>query len=602
MSRSIISKTVAALIITSALLMSPLAKSVWAKGERSQGERSQNSSRSERVEKAPSRSENRSPAATNENMSRAASPSRARENAPVQREPQTSVRQPSNPTPDFQSPSRSQTRELENNRNVLRGSRPPVEVRVAKPTETRRIETPTVITTNKGTKSDFIRLSAESKRRSINREDGQKNDVKISPDKTTRVASVIETPKVDTKPSVRERRGDSNIDRTTRIRDNSERTANQDKSGLFERIRGSRESRSRDTERSTSLRDGKSDSDRTVVVRSPRSTTITNKSDRDFVRIRPATTRKVEYEDRNFVSRRGSHYEHVFRDRHQRLINRIIWPRYNYPVYYSWGPRHCIRHVYPYYHRRFIFISLGGFWPDYSYVRYYWYPSHSYGWYGYYPVAYEAGGDTYNYYTYNYYGQQDTTSTDYSTGSTDITPVDHTTFADVREKLAKQQQAPDTTTDADTLFDEGVKAFENGQYTEAEEKFAKAMALAPEDLILPFAYGQALLAQGKYTQAAEILRIAIEKSSPDKEGVYFPRGLYLDENTLMDQIDALAKQVENNPFDGDLQLLLGYHWLGIGETEKSLVPLNRAKEYPRNATAATMLLNLAEKIKTGETQ
>jgi len=246
---------------------------------------------------------------------------------------------------------------------------------------------------------------------------------------------------------------------------------------------------------------------------------------------------------------------------------------------------------------------LGGFWPDYSYVRYYWYPSHFYGWYGYDPVAYEAGGDNYNYYTYNYYGQQAATGTDYTAGATDVTPVDHTTFADVREKLARQQQQdPAIQTDADTLFDEGVKAFEQSSYAEAEEKFAKAMALAPQDIILPFAYGQALLAQGKYAQAAEILRIAIEKSTPDKEGVYFPRGLYLDENTLEDQIDVLVRQAEINPYDADIQLLLGYHWLGTGETEKSFGPLNRAKDDPRNITAATMLLNLAEKIKAGEAQ
>ena len=130
----------------------------------------------------------------------------------------------------------------------------------------------------------------------------------------------------------------------------------------------------------------------------------------------------------------------------------------------------------------------------------------------------------------------------------------------------------------------------------------RAMAIAPQDIILPFAYGQTLLAQGKYTQAAEILRIVIEKSTPDKEGVYFPRGLYLDENTLMDQIDVLVKQAETNPTDSDLQLLLGYHWLGIGEAEKALGPLNNAKADSRNAAAAAILIDLAEKIKSGETQ
>jgi tetratricopeptide (TPR) repeat protein len=248
-------------------------------------------------------------------------------------------------------------------------------------------------------------------------------------------------------------------------------------------------------------------------------------------------------------------------------------------------------------------VSLGGFWPDYSCVRYYWYPAHSFCWYGYYPVAQEVQSDTYNYYTYNYYTTEPAATTGYISGATTVTPVNADTFADVREKLSRQQQqGPDAETTADTLFDEGVKSFEQGSYAESEEKFARAMALAPQDLILPFAYGQTLVAQGKYTQAAEILRLALQKSSPDKQGVYFPRGLYLDENTLMDQIDLLAKAAQNNPSDSDLQLLLGYQLLGIGETEKAIEPLNTAKEDSRNSAAAALLLDLAEKIRTGETQ
>jgi tetratricopeptide (TPR) repeat protein len=258
--------------------------------------------------------------------------------------------------------------------------------------------------------------------------------------------------------------------------------------------------------------------------------------------------------------------------------------------------------VYPFYHRRYAFVSLGGFWPDYTCVRYYWYPTHYYMWYGYAPVAYEVPGDTYNYYTYNYYTGQPAAATVYSTGSTGITPVDSSTFADVREKLSREQKGPDAQTAADTLFDEGVKAFEQGGYAEAADKFAGAMKLAPDDEILPFAYAQSLFAQGFYSQAADVLRTALQKVTPEKEGVYYPRGLYLDENTLDEQIDRLVKEAESRPNDSDLQLLLGYHWLGIGETEKSLSPLAKAKEDYKNFGVASTLLDLAEKIKAGETQ
>jgi thioredoxin-like negative regulator of GroEL len=224
-------------------------------------------------------------------------------------------------------------------------------------------------------------------------------------------------------------------------------------------------------------------------------------------------------------------------------------------------------------------------------------------WYGYYPVAQEVGGDTYNYYTYNYYDQPTTSANDYSAGTNGIAAVDETTFADVREKLARQKALePAAQTDADTLFDEGVKAFEQGSYAEAEEKFARAMAIAPDDMILPFAYAQALLAQGKYTRAAEILRVVVQKSTPDKQGIFFPRGLYLDENTLDEQIDRLSEAAANNPADTDMQLLLGYQLLGIGETEKAIESLNAANTDGRNYATVNVLLDLAEKIKSGETK
>ena len=341
---------------------------------------------------------------------------------------------------------------------------------------------------------------------------------------------------------------------------------------------------------------------RVDFVRSHRRTVAIGSGDHDFRRFRPATTTRVNYEDRISAFGHRHHNNFVFRDRRHLLINRIIWPRYYYPVYYNWGHQYSFHYVYPFYQRRYIFVSLGGFWPDYSCVRYYWYPTHYYGWYGYAPVAYEVPGDTYNYYTYNYYPAQSSATTYYGNSDTGLTPVDSNTFADVREKLSREQKGPDAQTTADTLFDEGVKAFGQGGYTEAADKFAAAMKLAPEDMILPFAYAQALFAQGFYSQAADVLRTALQKVTPDKEGVYYPRGLYLDENTLDEQIDQLTKAAEAIPNDSDLQLLLGYHWLGIGETEKSIEPLAKAKEDYKNFGAASTLLELAGKIKAGETQ
>jgi hypothetical protein len=296
----------------------------------------------------------------------------------------------------------------------------------------------------------------------------------------------------------------------------------------------------------------------------------------------------VTYYDQPGLVSHAYHYDYAYRDYHGLLCTRLVWPRYYVPVYYSYGPGFTFRYVYPYYHRKYIFVSLGGYWPfDYYYTRYYWYGCHPYYWYGYYPIAREVQGDTYNYYTYNYHnGEQ---AVGYQSQVAD--PA-------LFENLAEQQAPPAETTLADVYFEEAVKAFEVGEYGTAVQKFTKAMELAPEDMILPFARSQALMAGGQYSQAAAVLREALAKVQPEKEGVFYPRGLYPDEDTLLEQIDLLAKQAESYNFDADLQLLLGYQLLGIGQTDRAVEPLMHAGRDLVNADASAVLLKLVEKIKT----
>jgi len=268
-------------------------------------------------------------------------------------------------------------------------------------------------------------------------------------------------------------------------------------------------------------------------------------------------------------------------------------------LHYSFGPWSTFRYFYPYYHRKYLFVSLGGYWPiSYRYRRYYWYGYHPYTWYGYYPIAREVQGDTYNYYTYNYYNDDNVVGSASSHVIDGIQPVDHNTFADIREKLAQQAaEEPGEVTLADTYFEAAVKAFEADNYDAAIEKFGEAMALAPDDIILPFAYSQALFAKEQYSEAAEVLRGTLANVSPEKEGVFYPRGLYPDDDVLFEQINRLAEKAEVYSFDADLQLLLGYQLLGIGKLDEAVEPLQRAGRDLENAVAATTLLNVLEKIR-----
>jgi hypothetical protein len=305
----------------------------------------------------------------------------------------------------------------------------------------------------------------------------------------------------------------------------------------------------------------------------------------------------IRYHDRPNIISYNHHNDYSYIDWRHRLCYTPIWPRYRNILYYSFGPWSTFRYFYPYYHRKYIFVSLCGYWPlHYPYMRYYWYGYHPYAWYGYYPIAREIQGNTYNYYTYNYYtGDDGVVSGQVVDG---ITPVDHNTFADVREKLAQQAtEEPAEVTPADIYFEDAVKAFEADNYEMAIEKFGEAMALAPDDMILPFAYSQALFARGQYSEASEVLRQSLAKVTPDKEGVFYPRGLYSDDDVLFEQINTLAERAELYSFDANLQLLLGYQLLGIGRLDEAVVPLQNASLDMENAVAATTLLNVLEKIR-----
>ncbi|MBN2180835.1 MAG: tetratricopeptide repeat protein [Sedimentisphaerales bacterium] len=301
-------------------------------------------------------------------------------------------------------------------------------------------------------------------------------------------------------------------------------------------------------------------------------------------RFETASRQRLIYRDRPYHRQNYYSFDHTYVDRLHRIRHKTIWPRYNFVIRYNRGPRFSYWHFYPYYHRKYVFVSLGGYWPlHYRYIRYYWYGCHLYDWYGYYPIAREIQGDTYNYYTYNYY-YDDGTQT-YNTGQT----YNNTEYS---------AEEPTQSTLADTYFEEAVQAFENGNYEKAMNKFAQALELAPDDLVLPFAYCQAMLAAERYSEAAEVLRTVLVKLGPENEGVFFPRGLYPNEEILLSQLDKLAEKAEMYSFDADLQFLLGYQLLGIGQLEKAEIALAKAGLDLKNAKASAILLRLLEKIKT----
>jgi len=291
--------------------------------------------------------------------------------------------------------------------------------------------------------------------------------------------------------------------------------------------------------------------------------------------------RKVGYY--TYPSTRRSLY-HYYRDHYpsHRIFYWISWPDCCRPICYDWGPSFTFGYFWPYYHRKFVFVSLGGYWPCYSYRRYYWYGWHPYCWYGDYPPEYSIVGNTYNYYYYN-------------------TAPQGPALNEAHQKLEESAPPkPAEETKADRYFDEAVKAFEAGDYANSATKFHDAMQLSPEDIVLPFAHVQALFADGEYQKAGEALREALLKTSPQQEGVFYPRGLYPDENILNKQAEQLVQSVEQNPADTSLRLLLGYQLLGMGKLDEAAVHLENARQNSHTSRPAALLADLLEKIRKVE--
>ena len=116
---------------------------------------------------------------------------------------------------------------------------------------------------------------------------------------------------------------------------------------------------------------------------------------------------------------------------------------------------------------------------------------------------------------------------------------------------------------------------------------------------MPFAHAQALFAAGQYQKAAEALRGALLKSSPQQEGVFYPRGLYSDESVLNKQIEQLSEAVEKDPVDARMRLLLGYQLLGTGKLDEAAVHLDSARLNSYTNLAATLLIDVLEKNRKG---
>lgn len=116
---------------------------------------------------------------------------------------------------------------------------------------------------------------------------------------------------------------------------------------------------------------------------------------------------------------------------------------------------------------------------------------------------------------------------------------------------------------------------------------------------MPFAHVQGLFANCQYERAGEALQEALLKSSPEQEGVFYPRGLYSDESILIKQIEQLSEALDKNPTNARMGLLLGYQLLGIGKLDEAAGHLENARLNSHTSRAAILLIDVLEKNRKG---
>ncbi len=128
----------------------------------------------------------------------------------------------------------------------------------------------------------------------------------------------------------------------------------------------------------------------------------------------------------------------------------------------------------------------------------------------------------------------------------------------------QRYNAPYSTPDAKEYFRRGVEAGQRGQYSEAIEKFTKAIRLDPDDPEKYHLRGRAYLDRGDYDHAIQDLTNAISRDFKFAD-TYFLRGhAYLKKNKHEDAIKDFANAIRLQP-DAFNYIMRSYAYYGKGK-------------------------------------
>lgn len=165
-----------------------------------------------------------------------------------------------------------------------------------------------------------------------------------------------------------------------------------------------------------------------------------------------------------------------------------------------------------------------------------------------------------------------------------------------------KQTSDEAKRSSEAFAQQGELQFKLGQYDEAAYAFRHALVDDPDNGVLMLLLSQSLFADGKFTEAAGAVQVAMLMLPEDKWGVVIENytELYNDNQKYTDQLRALEKARKEKPDEPGLRFLLGYQYAYLGYASHAVKELDKAIEQAPKDELAAKLRDLMQ-AKLGKT-
>lgn len=135
------------------------------------------------------------------------------------------------------------------------------------------------------------------------------------------------------------------------------------------------------------------------------------------------------------------------------------------------------------------------------------------------------------------------------------------------------------------INNQGVDAFESGNFADAEVNFKKGLEKAPENFIANFNHGDALYKQERYDEAVSSYKAAIGDADNDLRLAKIHHNIgnaLLKSNKIQESIDAYKTALKHNPDDADTKYNLSYALSLLDNQDKNQQQQDQNKDQQDN--------------------